>query len=43
MIDEFITKRSQPSWDFICMMPVFQVELKRTTRAAQGALDVKKC
>ncbi len=43
MIDECVTKRSQPSWDSLWMMPVFQVELKRTARSAEGTFDVKKC
>jgi hypothetical protein len=43
MIDEYVTKRSKPSWDSIWMMPVFQVELWRTPRSAEGTFDVKKC
>lgn len=34
MIDEYITKRSKPSWDTVWMMPIFQVELSSSTRAA---------
>jgi hypothetical protein len=44
MVDEVVAKRSQPSWDSMWMMPVFQVELRKTTRAAEGTtFDVKKC
>jgi hypothetical protein len=44
MVDEIISKRSQPSWSAMWMMPVFQVELKKTTRGAEGAtFDVRKC
>jgi hypothetical protein len=39
VVDEYITKRSKPSWDSVWMMPVFQAELNRGGRAtgAMGA------
>jgi hypothetical protein len=44
MVDEVIAKRSQPAWSAMWMMPVFQVELKKTSRGAEGAtFDVRKC
>jgi hypothetical protein len=44
MVDEVVAKRSQPSWGSMWMMPVFQVELRRTARAAEGApFDVRRC
>jgi hypothetical protein len=39
MIDEYITKRSKPSWDTVWMMPVFQVELLSAGRAAGASLS----
>jgi hypothetical protein len=46
MVDEYIAKRSQPSWDAIWMMPVFQIQLKgvagATPRAAEGTFDANK-
>lgn len=43
VVDEFVSKRGQPTWDTVWMMPVFQAELKRTQRQAEGTFDVKKC
>jgi len=43
MVDEYIAKRSQPTWDSIWMMPVFQVELRKMARSAEGTFDVKRC
>ena len=45
MVDEVVARRSQPSWSTMWMMPVFQAELRRTTRTAEGSttFDVKKC
>ncbi len=47
MVDEYIAKRSQPSWDSIWMMPVFQVHLNGSAtappRAADGVFDATKC
>jgi hypothetical protein len=44
MIDEYVAKRSQPSWESVWMMPVFQVELKKLTKTtAEGMFDVKRC
>lgn len=37
VLDEYIRKRSAPTWDHIWMMPVFQVELDRGTVGAMGA------
>ncbi len=39
MIDEYITKRSKPSWDTVWMMPVFQVELLTSARATGASLS----
>lgn len=43
VVDEFVSKRGQPTWDTVWMMPVFQAELKRTQRQVEGTFDVKKC
>ena len=45
MVDEVVARRSQPSWSTMWMMPVFQAELRRTARTAEGSttFDVKKC
>jgi hypothetical protein len=38
-IDEYITKRSKPDWNTVWMMPVFQVELVRNSRAVGAAFS----
>lgn len=40
VIDEYLTKRSQPIWDSVWMMPVFQVQLQSGARAV-GAGSTK--
>lgn len=39
VVDEYITKRSKPSWDIVWMMPVFQVELSRGGHAVGAAVS----
>jgi hypothetical protein len=39
MVDEYITKRSKPSWDTVWMMPVFQVELSGSARATGASMS----
>jgi hypothetical protein len=39
VVDEYITKRSKPSWDIVWMMPVFQVELLRGGHAVGAAVS----
>lgn len=47
MVDEYINRRSAPSWDAIWMMPVFQAQLVKSAQGAGTAsstpVDVAEC
>lgn len=39
VVDEYISKRGQPSWDLVWISPVFQGQLVRAKKEADGAVN----